>query len=189
MGSLLIAVRSVGGFRDGDVMRAHTRADALAARAEVILRGRGIVKDRGQLRALGAVWDHYARGKRRPDDDGLNSWWMAAMRSVNAIAATAPLPHAEALGASPLGRYPFTAREAKQFLVLQLSREISVDEVGRWPGKARGGVVPWRRLVANGLIGCRSHDERDPATESDVLSPSETCYAYRPLPADVVLES
>lgn len=164
-----------GGFSDGDIMRAHTRRDAMAARAEIILRGRGSIKDAPVLRELQSVWDRLCAGKLRPSQEGLADWWAAATETVAALEAVDP------------ARYPFTHTENKVFLPVHLDREITDEEVTRWPGKGHGGRIDWRALVSDGEVRVWVDGRTPFATNHDVLSRRLHCFVPIDCPASIVL--
>ena len=161
MGSLLIVVRDGSGYRDGDIMRAHTRADALAARAEVIVGGRGVVTDVDRVRELRTVWDRYALNEgRRPDPEDVLRWWEAALETCDEF---------NARNIDDLAAYPFTRRECREFLPIMLDREIAPDELARWPGKSTGARVNWRRLHLVDFWSAADGWVPDPQPDSIVL--------------------
>ena len=179
MASVLVYVGESpeGGFADGDIMRAHTRFDAMAARAEIILRGRGSITDESVLRPLQAVWDRLCGGERnRPPQGGIVDWWAAATETVTALEAVDP------------ARYPFTHTEHKAFLPVHLDREITDDEVAKWPGKRRGGQVHWRSLVADNAVRVWVEGRTPFASRREVLDRRLHCFVDEEQRASIVLE-
>lgn len=118
---LHIGNATTNAWRDGDIIAASRTYDALRTHAEVIIRGRGSVRDAGHVATLRVAYDKLVNltDHVMPDEPDLADWWVLCESLTGLVR-------------SSFESFPYTTRERSLFLVVPLDREATVADLNDW---------------------------------------------------------